>query len=694
MDNDTKINEMNTIILEESCEEGIILKEPPGNEYPKIEKSSLDKFPYFLIGQIKTYFNIPHTPKTQKQGVGILIGPNIVLTAAHILCQKILIEKKEKTIFNANEVSFSPASSENFNAFNKIIISDNFIINDKYIDLLREKDLINHDIVDEKYRNDWALIFLPYNLGDKLIKLFDIDNNTCEKLKIKNGVFQFFHDSIDDLDKYEDLLPKQISLLAYIENNYDNISESFDLTSENEKDYFDLIERPSVGNTCYINDYSIPFSEAKVHSTAQYNNSNIRIDSSKNFQKGSKIQKNKKNDFVLFKANFNGFNQYNELKRKSVISNNHHLCPTNTMCETKGFLYNPNKEIIDDNFLFYQFNTLKGQSGAPLFLRLNSNKGENNVHYYFLGLHIRRGPSSTTLFSVLTDFQYGVESKVLNHKTIRKNRNKSEEKSIYSNFKNKISVNTNISASERKIRKENGECEYNVGLKINNSVLNNIITMINNNFSRRNSFNQLNRVNSFTELNKNNSQSFINIIGENNFFSNYIMIKLYFNNSQKLKGLFHRCSELLTLFQLSGKLLKLKKKFITLDLRSSDDIKYRTYHKQIFDFDKEKRLYEVTCHNSNLTNSFCINNSDNSLTFDIGLNLSLLSDFHSERILNKVAQNNTIDINLLKQFPIKFSKNLTVAIFSEIEKYNNLYPDYGEIFQILQMRLGIKKLIN
>ena len=58
MDNDTKINEMNTIILEESCEEGIILKEPPGNEYPKIEKSSLDKFPYFLIGQIKTYFKL------------------------------------------------------------------------------------------------------------------------------------------------------------------------------------------------------------------------------------------------------------------------------------------------------------------------------------------------------------------------------------------------------------------------------------------------------------------------------------------------------------------------------------------------------------------------------------------------------------------------------------------------------------
>ena len=96
-------------LSEEDCEEGIIINEPPGNEYPKIDINRLDRFPYFLIGQIRSTFHPPFSPKTQKQGVGILIGPNIVLTAGHVLCQKLLNEKREKTIFNALEVSFGPA---------------------------------------------------------------------------------------------------------------------------------------------------------------------------------------------------------------------------------------------------------------------------------------------------------------------------------------------------------------------------------------------------------------------------------------------------------------------------------------------------------------------------------------------------------------------------------------------------------
>jgi len=211
--------------VEENCEEGIITNEPPGNEYPKIDPNLLDRFPYFLIGQIRSSFNIPLTPKTQKQGVGILIGPNVVLTAAHVLCQKLLNEKKEKTIFNAIEVFFGPSCTENFSPLNNFVCSENYYINEKYIDLLQEKEQVEFDKVDEKYKNDWALIFLPYNVGDHIQKLFDVDTESQEKLKVKNGIYQFFQNSISDFESLKvDLQEggsKEISLIAYTEKNID-----------------------------------------------------------------------------------------------------------------------------------------------------------------------------------------------------------------------------------------------------------------------------------------------------------------------------------------------------------------------------------------------------------------------------------------------------------------------------------------
>jgi len=55
--------------MNDSSEEGIITNEPPGNEYPKIERNRLDRFPYFLIGQIRSTFNIPLLLKLKSRGL-------------------------------------------------------------------------------------------------------------------------------------------------------------------------------------------------------------------------------------------------------------------------------------------------------------------------------------------------------------------------------------------------------------------------------------------------------------------------------------------------------------------------------------------------------------------------------------------------------------------------------------------------
>ena len=51
----------NSIIVEESCDEGFLFEEAKGNEYCKIKKKEIVNFPNLLVGQILTSFDIPLT---------------------------------------------------------------------------------------------------------------------------------------------------------------------------------------------------------------------------------------------------------------------------------------------------------------------------------------------------------------------------------------------------------------------------------------------------------------------------------------------------------------------------------------------------------------------------------------------------------------------------------------------------------
>ena len=77
-----------------------------------------------------------------------------------------------------------------------------------------------------------------------------------------------------------------------------------------------------------------------------------------------------------------------------------------TMGESKGFLFFP--ENTNENYLYYKLTTFKGQSGAPLFIRVKKNKPINdhqdynnpsseNYTYYFVGIHIKRESKNNKL---------------------------------------------------------------------------------------------------------------------------------------------------------------------------------------------------------------------------------------------------------------------------------------------------------
>jgi hypothetical protein len=266
----------------------------------------------------------------------------------------------------------------------------------------------------------------------------------------------------------------------------------------------------------------------------------------------------KKNDFVLFNSALENLKE--RLKNNNVVTYKEKQENTIlSMCESKGFLYYPKGEN-NENFLYYQFNTLKGQSGAPVFLRvknkhLNDNKNfDPTAHiysYYFIGLHIRRGPNMLTPFTVLTDFQFDVESKVLGnnrqhqnslYQTPRNNENSyinNKLLDIDTDPKSKIQesyINNNstgiVSKKQqenyemlRNIKKEHGVCEYNISLKLTKNVISQIFVVLKSNTNAI-------------------SNNFSNLLVDNSVKSNYIMINLFYNNQNKLKCLFTRGTEL------------------------------------------------------------------------------------------------------------------------------------------------------
>jgi V8-like Glu-specific endopeptidase len=158
--------------------EGIVDNEPQNNKYEGIKFHKLNEYPYFLIGKVISKFEFDGQNQHLK-GVGILVGPDVVLTVAHNLCYM----KSQGNIYKAKQVYFEPAANGKFNLFEKIKFRS-YHVPDNYISALNDND------ENAQLYNDWGLIFLSQPVGDSISKYFDIKN--CKYLDVKNGLYSFF----------------------------------------------------------------------------------------------------------------------------------------------------------------------------------------------------------------------------------------------------------------------------------------------------------------------------------------------------------------------------------------------------------------------------------------------------------------------------------------------------------------------
>lgn len=158
--------------------EGIVDNEPQNNKYEAIKFHKLNEYPYFLIGKVISKFEFDGQNQHLK-GVGILVGPDIVLTVAHNLCHM----KSAGNIYKAKQVYFEPAANGKFNLFEKVKFR-NYFIPENYTKALNDND------EDAQLYNDWGLIFLSNPVGDYIKKYFDIKN--CKYIEVINGLYSFF----------------------------------------------------------------------------------------------------------------------------------------------------------------------------------------------------------------------------------------------------------------------------------------------------------------------------------------------------------------------------------------------------------------------------------------------------------------------------------------------------------------------
>ena len=200
--------------------EGIIQNEPQKNKYETVKYHKMNQFPYFLIGKIITKFNINNENKFL-YGVGILIGPSIVLTVAHNLCH--LTQNKE--IIYSKKVSFFPGANGDYNLFPPVKSIKTYVP-DNYINGLKNNNKENLLL------NDWGIIYLETPIGNLITSLLDLNTLNYVKINKENNLYDFFtnNENLKLNQIIEDTNSKKISIIGYTEYKEDynnNLSYKF-----------------------------------------------------------------------------------------------------------------------------------------------------------------------------------------------------------------------------------------------------------------------------------------------------------------------------------------------------------------------------------------------------------------------------------------------------------------------------------
>ena len=433
--------------------EAILSNEPFDISYTVISPSKISLFPFVLLGQIKTYFNSPKT----SEGVGILIGDDIVLASAH----NIYPGSNNKIV----KIEFIPLINGAIKLL-KPIKCRKYIMLQKFQELKNKQNNTN-SFDNEILRYDFVVCFLEGKLGREIIDMFHLENDKHFQFwRFDKRIFRFFLKKNEIIDKILKKFEKgdineKISMISYIK-----------VKSEFIKDQ-NFRYRKSIIRLIQNSNNNMSFSPSKQGSfiiPSEITQNSIRLSSCSMNSNNIVLNNYENNCTDIFYPLCNTYNAKNGSNNRFIENQVFFDDSQNiVLCEGKGALFNNNicyQKKIDLSFsrnlsitretkstrdtlsptvntsirlsteplptptknpyeLDYLISTYVGQSGSPIFLRKRDND------YYLIGLHSR----SSKLMPI--------ESKANNYIT----------KSGYSN--------------------------YNIGLTLNKDVHNDIITMIN-----------------------------------------------------------------------------------------------------------------------------------------------------------------------------------------------------------------------
>jgi hypothetical protein len=161
--------------------EGIVTNEPEKNKYETVKFHKLNIFPYFLIGKVVSKFDFDGVNKFLN-GVGMLIGPDVLLTVAHNLCHLSQNSSGNKKILITKKVCFFAAANGDFNLFEPVKSVKIYIPPD-YISSLKT------DYKEEQLYNDWGLVYLSSSIGDHIVNILDVEKTNY--IKKIDGLINF-----------------------------------------------------------------------------------------------------------------------------------------------------------------------------------------------------------------------------------------------------------------------------------------------------------------------------------------------------------------------------------------------------------------------------------------------------------------------------------------------------------------------
>ena len=619
--------------------EGIIQNEPQKNKYEIVGYHKMNQFPYYLIGKVVSKFEMDGINKFLN-GVGFLIGPNIVLTVAHNLCH---LNQNGKILHTKKVIFFSCANGD-FYLFEHVKSVKTFVP-ESYIEALKKEDK------NEELLNDWGLIYLNAPIGNSIINLLDIENKN--ELKINQDCFYnfFTYNEGLKLDKIVEMVnSEKISIIGYTEykDKYKNnpaykFLNNFRKKNKNEKgenSQFEEINTNISQNKNIMNEIiksneenslKEDFTEGLITSSRYYFGNNFN----------NKLSLNGIDYIVLNDEDLN--------KEFDVTDADKQI-----MSESKGKLVLSENEKDDktNNMLRYKISTYKGQSGSPIFLRYkrisNSKKGE--YVYQFLGLHSRRGPLKnfyeSEKMNQLTENLLTSDIPGREHNTVFKNKNNIEDN--FDDIKKKSDLSYNDTKKNyNEIVILNGSCDYNCAVSILGSTIPKIVSL----------------VHKYLEDVKQTE----NEISTNKIKSEFVYTKLLLNDEVKFSGLFKRYVPLSVLFSFGSKIFNVPKEYILLE----DIANPLGLSIQNFNYDQNKKLSEV------------MEDPDNSssISFELMLNIKKYGEFIANNILQKYLENYDLEESQLKKDFKKHMKGLFHIIFREINKFENIPLTYGKLFK-------------